>query len=137
MLRCSRQVEKTTFICNSVIHTACTIPNVRIIVVFPRRDQANVFSKSRLMPMITDSPLISRLLRGRRPRSMQVMNLRFDNGAEVYIRAAYHSADAARGINGDFLFVDEFQDIAGGELPVLEEALSHSRHRRVILTGTP
>lgn len=42
-----------------------------------------------------------------------------------------------RGIDGDYLLIDEFQDIAGGDLPVLEEALSHSPHRRVFLTGTP
>src|SRR5207302_4698336 len=67
----------------------------------------------------------------------QVMNLRFANGSEVYIRAAYHSADSARGIDADILLVDEFQDIADGHLPVLEETLSHSQLRRVVLTGTP
>ena len=64
-------------------------------------------------------------------------HMQFRNGSEVYIRAAYHSADAVRGIDGDFLLIDEFQDIADGDLPVLEETLSHSAHRRVILTGTP
>ena len=33
--------------------------------------------------------------------------------------------------------IDEFQDIAGGDLPVLQETLSHSELGRVILTGTP
>jgi len=44
----------------------------------------------------------------------------------VFVRAAYHSADAARGISADLLLVDEFQDIAAGDLPVLQETLSHS-----------
>ena len=35
------------------------------------------------------------------------------------------------------LLVDEYQDIADGHLPILEETLSHSPLRRVILTGTP
>src|SRR5207248_7186253 len=39
------------------------------------------------------------------------------------------------GIDGDLLLVDEFQDIASGRLPVLEETLSHSPLRRVVLTG--
>ena len=65
------------------------------------------------------------------------MYRRFANGSEVYIRAAFHSADAVRGIDGDLLLVDEFQDIASGDLPVLEETLSHSPLRRVLLTGTP
>ena len=137
VLRCSRQVEKTTFICNAVVHAAVTYPGVHIAVVFPRLEQAMVFAKSRLLPMINDSPLVSRVLLGKRPRKPQITHMQFANQSEVYIRAAYHSADATRGIDGDYLLIDEFQDIAGGDLPVLEEMLSHSTHRRVILTGTP
>lgn len=137
VLRCSRQVEKTTFICNCVVHTAVTIPGVHIVVVFPRHEQAMVFAKSRLLPVITESPVVRRMLLGRKPRTPQVTNIRFVNRSEVYIRAAYHSADAVRGIDGDYLMIDEYQDIASGDLPVLEETLSHSRHRRVLLTGTP
>ena len=137
VMRCSRQVEKTTFVCNVVVHAALTIPGAHIIVVFPRQDQASVFAKSRLRPLIAESPVLRRLLVGSRARDPNVNHMRFANRSEVYIRAAYHSADAVRGIDGDFLLVDEFQDIAGGDLPVLEEALSHSEHRRVILTGTP
>ncbi|MCE9555381.1 MAG: phage terminase large subunit family protein [Planctomycetes bacterium] len=137
VLRCSRQVEKTTFICNVVAHAAVMLPGVRIIVVFPRQDQASVFAKSRLQPLITESPVLRRILLGKQPRKQQVSHMRFENKSEVYIRSAYRSADAARGIDGDYLLIDEYQDIAGGDLPVLEEALSHSPHRRVFLTGTP
>lgn len=137
VLRCSRQVEKTTFICNIVIFTAVRLPGVRIIVVFPRQEQATVFAKSRLMPVVSESPVIRKILIGDRVRKPQVTHMQFRNRSEIYIRAAYHSGDAVRGIDGDFLFIDEFQDIAGGDLPVLEETLSHSRHRRVLITGTP
>jgi hypothetical protein len=137
VLRCSRQVEKTTFIGNVVTHAAATLPGVRIIVVFPRADQSSVFAKSRLRPVVTDSPVLRRVLLGKRAREPQVNHMRFVNGSEVYIRSAFHSADAVRGIDGDFLLIDEFQDISSGDLPVLEEALSHSAHRRVFLTGTP
>jgi hypothetical protein len=137
VLRCSRQVEKTTFICNVVVHAAVTTPGVHIIVVFPRHDQASVFAKSRLRPVISDSPVVRRILIGKRARDPQVNHMRFRNGSEIYIRAAFHSADAVRGIDGDYLLIDEYQDIAGGDLPILEETLSHSKHRRVFLTGTP
>ncbi len=137
VLRCSRQVEKTTFICNAVCHAAVTIPGVHIVVVLPRHEQASVFAKSRLRPIIRESPVIRRCLLGKRPHEPQVNHMQFVNGSEVYIRAAYHSADAARGIDADFLLVDEFQDVVGGNLPVLEQSLSHSKYRRVLLTGTP
>lgn len=137
VLRCSRQVEKTTFICNTVIHAAVCLPGVHIVVVFPRHEQAKVFAKSRLLPMIEHSPIPKRLLLGQAARKPQVFHMQFRNQSEVYIRAAYHTADAARGIDGDFLLIDEYQDIAPGDLPILEETLSHSPHRRVVLTGTP
>ncbi len=137
VIRASRQVEKSTFLVNTILYTAVMHPGVHILFVCPRQEQARVFSGSRLLPTIQESPLIRRVLLGQQARQPQVMNLRFANRSEVYIRAAYHTADAARGIDADYLLVDEFQDIADGRLPVLEETLSHSEHRRVILTGTP
>ncbi|MCH8830594.1 MAG: phage terminase large subunit family protein [Planctomycetes bacterium] len=80
VLRCSRQVEKTTFICNVVAHAAVTIPGLRIVIVFPRQDQAGVFANSRLMPAIRESPIIQRILLGNKKRSTQITNLRFANG---------------------------------------------------------
>lgn len=65
------------------------------------------------------------------------MNLQFQNESQLFIRAAFHSADPVRGLSADLLFVDEFQDIADKTLPVLQETLSHSANPRVILTATP
>ncbi len=137
VLRASRQVEKTTFLCNVVIHAAVTLPGVHIVVVFPRHEQSAVFVKSRLRPMISESPIPRRILLGRPGRDPQVNHMRFKNGSEVYIRSAFHNADAARGIDADYLLIDEYQDVCSGNLPVLEESLSHSEHRKVFLTGTP
>jgi hypothetical protein len=61
----------------------------------------------------------------------------FTNGSALFVRAAYHSGDACRGVSADLLLVDEFQDIAEGDLPVLQETLSHAQNGRTILTGTP
>ena len=137
VLRASRQVEKTQFVANTIVYLAIRFPNTRTVCVFPRQDQAGVFSNSRLWPLIDQSPVVRRALIGQRGKKPNVMDLRFRNGTEVNLRAAYHSADPVRGLDADFLFVDEFQDIAAGNLPVLEECLSHSKHRVVVLTGTP
>jgi Phage terminase large subunit gpA, ATPase domain len=137
VIRASRQVEKSTLLVNTILYGAVQNPGIHILFVCPRQEQACLFSNTRLMPAIDESPLIRRRLRGRRPQKQQVMNLRFVNGSKVFIRAAYNSADPVRGIDADLLLVDEFQDVASGHLPVLEETLSHSKLRRVILTGTP
>src|SRR5262245_28995684 len=68
VIRASRQVEKTTFLVNSILHTAVTRPGTNILFVCPRQEQARVFSNSRLLPTIQESPLIRRALLGSDPR---------------------------------------------------------------------
>jgi hypothetical protein len=137
VLRCSRQVEKTTLLVNRIIYSAVKYPGVQMLLVCPRLEQAITVSRSRLMPTIADSPFIRRLLLGRTNRRPPVMNCHFANDSALYVRAAYHSADPVRGLSADVLFVDEFQDIAAGHLAVLQETLSHSDRGKMVLTGTP
>jgi Phage terminase large subunit (GpA) len=137
VLRCSRQVEKSTFLANSIIYECCKTPGLHVLVVCPRDEQARQFSHSRLLPAINESPIIRRALLGMSREKPPVTNLEFINGARVYLRAAFNSADACRGISADLLLVDEFQDVAAGHLPVLQETLSHAANGRMILVGTP
>jgi len=137
VLRCSRQTEKSTFLVNTILYEACTRPGIQILFVCPRREQAQVFSNMRLIRVLEESALIRRKLLGRRSKRPSVMNMRFVNGSSLFIRAAYHSGDACRGLSADLLLVDEFQDAADGDLPVLQETLSHAENPRTILTGTP
>ena len=137
VLRASRQVEKSTYLVNRMIFEACIHPGRRILFVAPRQDQARAFCKTRLNPAIRQSPLVLKLLGYERPPQLGVDMLQFPNGSEVFLRAAYRSADATRGISADVLICDEFQDLADGDLPVLQETLSHSKLRTTILTGTP
>jgi hypothetical protein len=65
------------------------------------------------------------------------MNCQFANGSKLFVRAAFQTADAARGLSADVLFVEEFQDIAAGHLAVLQETLSHFPRGEIVLTGTP
>lgn len=137
VLRCSRQVEKSTLLANTIVYKACIHAGIQILFVCPRQQQARNFSRDRLLTTIDQSPLIRRLLLGKSRRRPPVMNIEFQNGSRIYHRAAYKSADACRGLSADLLLVDEFQDIAPGHLPVLQETLSHAKAGRTILVGTP
>jgi hypothetical protein len=137
VLRCSRQTEKSTFLVNTIIKEACTQPNCKILFVSPRADQTRVFIRSRLLAAIEQSPLVRRTLLGNRARRPPLSNMEFDNGATLFVRSAFHTADACRGVSAQLLLVDEFQDMAPGDLPVLEETMSHAVGGRTILTGTP
>lgn len=137
VLRCSRQTEKSTFLVNTILYEAISRPGIQILFVCPRNEQARVFIHSRLLVALENSPLIRRRLLGRRGRRPNVTHMVFANGSAVFVRAAFNSGDACRGVSADLLLVDEFQDIAEGDLPVLQETLSHAEHGRTILTGTP
>lgn len=137
VLRCARQVEKSTLLSNLIVFNAIRIPGIQILYVCPRIDQAEVFSRSRLWPAIMSSPVIRKALIGDKKLSPTAADLYFHNGSELFIRSAFRSADAARGICADMLLLDEYQDLAPGSLPVLMEIMSHSDRKQVVITGTP
>lgn len=135
--RASRQVEKSTFIVNTILYLCCRHPGIHVLLVCPRQEQTRVIVGSRLIPCLEQSPLIRRCLLGEQPRRLRSGELSFANGSRLYVRAAFHNADSARGISADVLLIDEYQDVADGVLPVLRECLSHSNVKKTILTGTP
>jgi hypothetical protein len=122
---------------NTILFEACAHPGLQMLFVCPRQEQARGFSRTRLLPAIEQSPLICRTLLGQTRRQLPVMNLEFKNGSRLFIRAAYNSADACRGLSAQLLMVDEFQDIAPGNLPILQETLSHAAGGRMVVVGTP
>ena len=61
----------------------------------------------------------------------------FANGSQLFVRAAFLTADSCRGLSVRRLYIDEYQDIAPNHLPVLQETLSHAKDGRTILAGTP
>ncbi len=111
VIRASRQVEKSTFLANTIIHTACRSPDASILFVAPRFDQTRTFSHDRLHPLLQNSPIIRRTLLGRGHR-LRVNDIEFSNGARLHLRAAFRSADACRGLSANLLLVDELQDVA-------------------------
>lgn len=137
VVRASRQVEKSTFLVNTIVYEACVRPGISMLFVTPRMEQVRTFSHARLLPTIEQSPLIRRQLLGRGKPKTAVSHLQFANGSQLFARAAYHSADSSRGLSCQLLLIDEFQDIAAGDLPVLQEVMSHANGGRTIMTGTP
>jgi hypothetical protein len=89
-----------------------------------------------LFPAIEQSPFIRRILLGKSKRRPPISHMIFDNGSQLFVRAAFHSGDACRGLSVDLLMVDEFQDVAANDLPVLQETLSHALHATVHTAGT-
>lgn len=136
VLRCSRQVEKSTTLAILLLLNAAQDPGSTALVVLPRQEQLRVFRDTKLLPILHGSPALKRLLAGRGSRITATQML-LANGAQIHLRAAFNSADAARGISCSFLVLDEFQDMSPDALPVLEQALAHARTKRILMAGTP
>src|SRR5437764_6814328 len=133
VIRASRQCEKSTFLANRIIYDAIHSPGARILLVSPRQEQGELFSRDRLQPMILNSPLVCQVLWPHKQRSMPVTNIQFANGSRVYFRSAFRDANGVRGISATSLLLDEFQDIAHGELGVIQETIRHAPNACTVL----
>ncbi len=67
VIRASRQVEKSTFLANSILYELMS-PDARILFVCPRDQQARVFSQLRFRLMLSESALLRRYLLGGRKK---------------------------------------------------------------------
>lgn len=131
-----RQCEKSTALANNIIISSAVTPNHKTLYVSPSYLQTRQFSSGKLKPWIANSPIISKYLISSAD-SHQVMEKTMRNGSEIYLRAAFLTADRARGISADLLCLDEIQDLLTSNIPVIEECLSHAKDPREIMSGTP
>src|SRR4051794_24745518 len=67
VLRASRQVEKSTFLANTILYLSTTCPGIQILFVCPRLEQARLFARTRLIPVLANSPILCRVLADDRP----------------------------------------------------------------------
>ena len=64
ILRCGRQVEKSTLLVNLIVDLSVKYPGIKILFCCPREEQAAFFVSDRLIPAIQDSPFVRRVLTG-------------------------------------------------------------------------
>lgn len=127
LLKCGRQVCKSTTMNNMAVVNSVAQPHFRTLYLAPSQNQATVFSTSRLDPCLKFSPEIRDkfLLRD------SIMNQslkRFRNGAEIRVLYASDNADRVRGISTDRIDYDEVQDMVLSAIsPVVDECMANSR----------
>jgi hypothetical protein len=135
LLLCGRQISKSlTLVASNVLKTAAT-PFMNTIFVTPLFEQVRRLSNEYVRVIIEDSPM-ARILTSSKT-SEQVLHRSFCNGSNLYFTYAFLDAERARGIPGDVLVLDEFQDINLDFLPILESCLDASPYGLVQMSGTP
>lgn len=135
LLKCGRQVEKSTTIGNKIVAYSCLNNHFRSLFVAPSAEQAKVFSNDRIADVITMSPSVRAYTNT--VLTNAVFHKKFINYSQIRLRYAYLTADRVRGIPADLITIDEIQDILVDNIPVIEECASHSDWKLFIYSGTP
>lgn len=135
LLKCGRQVEKSTTIGNRLLCYSALTNNFRSLFVAPSAEQAKVFSTDRIKDVVEASPLLRAYTTTK--ISQAVFFKKFINFSQIRLRYAYLTADRVRGIPADLVCIDEIQDILIDNIPVIEQCAFHSKYKLFVYSGTP
>lgn len=141
VLKCSRQVAKSTTICNLQLLESVIRPHWRSLYVSPSALQTRQYSNEKLRPTVYDSPFIKNCYVGKGITD-QVFEKTLLNGSYMFLRYAFLTAARARGIPASRVFFDEAQDLLKDNIKVISQSLSASRlaagvEGQELLAGTP
>jgi len=137
VLKCGRQVEKSTTGSISLALFEAMHPATSSIYVAPLRSQANFFSRQRFHPIVRDlhGPMANRLVRDSHQHSVEYRTYKGDRYI-VFVHGQ-DKGNAVRGYSSDYLVMDELQSHDADAIPVVEETQSHSAYKRRLYAGTP
>lgn len=136
LLKTARQVEKTTMLGNNMTIKSVVMPYHKSLYVSPSHAQTRQFSNEKLKPVLEKSPFVKKYFQDSRV-STQVFEKGFTNGSFIFMRSCFRTADRARGISANDLYLDEIQDLLISEIPVIAECTSHFDDYFHLFAGTP
>lgn len=135
LLKCGRQVEKSTYLGNRLLALTCIQPSFTALYVSPTNQQTKTFSNDRIKEPIETSTRLKAWTTDK--LAQNVFQKKFINRSQIVLRYAFLNADRVRGIPADMVCIDEIQDIHTDSVPVIEECLSHSAFKFKLYAGTP
>ena len=125
LLRFGRQTHKSTTVAFKTVLPCLKYENYHSLYVAPTGNQVSVFSTDKLDSAIRGSEVVNENYTNTQTKD-QISYKELSNGSKIYLRSAFHSADAIRGISSDQCTIDEIQDICSDHIPVIEQSMSHS-----------
>lgn len=136
LLKCGRQVGKSTTAGNFILAESIGKWHFSTIYLNPYKDQTSRFSNTRIKKIISFSPKLIPFFDHSMKKS--VFHKEFLNGSELYMSYAQMDADRIRGIPADRAVFDEVQDMDfQAVMPVVLECLSNSDYGYKMYLGTP
>ena len=133
MLKCGRQVSKSTSLAAAQIMRARFQEFYNIVTVMPLFEQVRKFSSNYVRPFITSSPFSGLITTD----TDSVMQKQFPNGSSLYYSYSSGDPNRVRGVAADECNFDEVQDLDMQDLPIIESCMSASPYKIVRYTGTP
>ena len=107
--------------------------NTKAMYTFPRKEQAEDFSNTRITPIFTESPYLSSRL------DQKLNNVRLkklSNNSVLFLRSAWGSA-LGEGVDIDLLGLDEYDRMADGVELAFQESMKSSRYGLLRRWSTP
>lgn len=137
VLKTSRQVGKSTTLCNFAISESIAIEHFKTLFISPTQEQTHKFSTERVGKTLSYSPLVKEhfMVPGQDDR---VLVRSMKGGSTIYFSYAKEDADRVRGITADRMCLDEIQDInLEAVVPVVQECMANSKYEYEMFCGTP
>lgn len=134
VLLTSRQVGKSTIGASEACARLSLMWSFNILYVAPRQDQARIYSKDKVKPIVEESPLVKRQI----GRYNSVDDKEFVRGGKLYMRYAIDNPDRCRGITANMVHYDEIQDQMLELIePVINEVMFSLEDEVLLYSGTP
>ncbi len=135
ILKCGRQVSKSTVLAAQGTLRAAVQPHFSTVFVLPLHEQMRRFSSNYVRPFVMFSPIKHHLVD--QSCTQSVAQKDFLNGSKMHFTFAWLDVERVRGLPSDMLAVDEVQNINWDFIPIMRECLSASKWGIQQYSGTP
>jgi hypothetical protein len=137
VLKCSRQVAKSTNLAIMATGNSIMRNNFKTIICQPTDTQISRFSVDVLKTINTESIVTEVFYYDNNLNQNQVMNKSYTTGSRIILANIYSSILSARGISSDCNFFDEYQDIPPENADIVLASMKRSPFKYAVYSGTP
>jgi len=135
IFRTGRQTSKSTNMAASQILRASAQPFYNILTVMPLFEQVRKFSQNYVKPFLSTSPA-KRFIIGDKSIDT-VLQRSIGNESNLYYMYSHGDPNRIRGVPADEVDLDETQDFAIEDIPIIEACMGASPFKIMRMTGTP
>lgn len=138
ILKCSRKVEKTETILNLLLYAMNNMPYFKAVYTAPRQPTVSRFIEERfkgaLRSSIDGGCLLNNVVKD------SITHMTFDVGMDrlnhLYAYSGWGDAHSLLGLDADMVCIDEYQDMQNGSLEMIQEIVTQSPWKWVLVSGT-